>query len=102
MSHLDLFIVKILHTLVFVAMSALLGQGAVGLLSGARRATNPIYVLFQVITKPVVRFTRWLAPKVILDQHIPFVAFDTVSGASFSISRAMIYPHCYPHAMDRF
>lgn len=75
MSHLDLFIVKILHTLVFVAMSALLGQGAVGLLSGARRATNPIYVLFQVITKPVVRFTRWLAPKVILDQHIPFVAF---------------------------
>lgn len=75
MSHLDLFIVKILHTLVFVAMSALLGQGAVGLLSGARRAKNPIYVLFQVITKPVIRFTRWLTPKVILDQHIPFVAF---------------------------
>ena len=75
MSHPDLFIVSILRALVEVALLALIGQGAVDLLSGARRATNPIYVLFQVITKPVVRFTRWLAPKVILDQHIPFVAF---------------------------
>lgn len=75
MSHPDLFIVSILRALVEVALLALIGQGAVGLLSGARRAKNPIYVLFQVITKPVVRFTRWFTPKVILDQHIPFVAF---------------------------
>lgn len=75
MTHPDLFIVSILRALVEVALLALIGQGAVGLLSGARRATNPIYVLFQVITKPVVRFTRWFTPKVILDQHIPFVAF---------------------------
>jgi hypothetical protein len=75
MTHPDLFIVSILRALVEVAMLALIGQGAVGLLSGARRAQNPIYVLFQVITKPVVRFTRWFTPKVIVDQHIGFVAF---------------------------
>ena len=75
MSHPDIFIVTILRALVEVALLALLGQGAVGLLSGARRHQNPIYVLFQVVTKPIVRFTRWFTPKVIVDQHIGFVAF---------------------------
>lgn len=75
MTHPDLFIVSILRALVEVALLALLGQGAVGLLSGARRNANPIYVLFQVVTKPVVRLTRWITPRVIVDQHIPFVSF---------------------------
>lgn len=75
MSHPDIFVVSILRALVEVALLALLGQGAVGLLSGARRAANPIYVLFQFVTKPAIRFARWLTPKVILDQHVPFVAF---------------------------
>jgi len=75
MSHPDIFIVTVLRALVEVALLALLGQGAVGLLSGARRNRNPIYVLFQVVTRPVIRFTRWLTPKAIVDQHIGFVAF---------------------------
>lgn len=75
MTHPDLFVVSILRALVEVALLALLGLGAVGLLSGARRATNPVYVLFLVVSKPVIRFTRWFTPKVILDQHVPFVAF---------------------------
>jgi len=78
MTHPDLFIVSILRALVEVALLALVGQGAVGLLAGARRATNPVYVLFLVVTKPVIRFTRWFTPKVILDQHVPFVAFFLV------------------------
>ena len=75
MTHPDIFILSILRALVEVALLALIGQGAVGLLSGARRHKNPIYVLFQVITKPVIRFTRWFTPKLIVDQHIGFVAF---------------------------
>lgn len=75
MTHPDLFIVSALRALVEVALLALLGQAAVGLLSGTRRHKNPIYALFQVITRPVVRFTRWFTPKVILDRHVPFVAF---------------------------
>ena len=75
MSHPDLFVVSILRALVEVALLSLLGQGAVALLSGARRANNPIYRLFQIVTRPVVSMTRWLTPKVIVDRHLPFVAF---------------------------
>jgi len=75
MTHPDLFVLSALRALVEVALLALLGQAAVGLLSGTRRHKNPIYVLFQVITKPVTRFTRWITPKVILDRHIGFVSF---------------------------
>ena len=75
MTHPDLFVVSILRALVEVALLSLLGEGVVGLLSGARRAKNPIYILFQVVTRPVKRFTRWLTPKMILDQHIGLVAF---------------------------
>lgn len=75
MSHPDLFLVSILRALVEVALLSLLGQGAVGLLSGARRESNPIYRLFQVVTRPVIVLTRRLLPKAILDRHVPVVAF---------------------------
>lgn len=75
MSHPDLFIVSLLRTLVEVALFSLLGQGAVGLLSGARRAGNPVYLLFQIVTRPAVRLCRWLTPKAIVDRHLPVVSF---------------------------
>lgn len=71
----DLFILSALRALVEVAMLALLGQGAVALLSGPKRHGNPIYQLFSVITKPVIRAVRFLTPKPIIDKHLPFVAF---------------------------
>lgn len=75
MSNPDLFILSILRVLVEVAMLALLGQGAVGLLAGARRYANPVYQLFQVITRPVLKAIRVITPKPVLDKHLPFVAF---------------------------
>ncbi|WP_291994260.1 hypothetical protein [Candidatus Accumulibacter sp. ACC003] len=75
MSHPDVFIVSILRALIEVALFALLGQGAVALLAGARRASNPIYLLFTTVTRPVIRVTRWLAPKLIVDRHLPWLAF---------------------------
>ncbi|EXI80553.1 MAG: hypothetical protein AW10_01696 [Candidatus Accumulibacter appositus] len=75
MSHPDLFFVSILRALVEVALLSLLGQAAVGLLAGTRRASNPVYRLFEVVTRPVVHLVRWLTPKVVLDRHLPFVAF---------------------------
>ena len=74
MNHPDLFLVSIVRTLVEVALLSLLGQGAVGLLAGARRASNSIYRLFQVVTRPVLRLCRWLTPGVIVDRHVPLVA----------------------------
>lgn len=75
MSNIELFIVSILRALTEVALLALLGQGAVSFLAGARRATNPIYQLFQIITKPALRMVRFVTPQVIIDKHLPFIAF---------------------------
>jgi len=75
MTHFDLFVISVLRALVEVALMALLGQGLLALLAGGRRHNNFVYRLFLVITQPVVRFARWMTPKVILDKHLPFVAF---------------------------
>ena len=75
MTHFDLFVVSVLRALVEVALLALLGQGLLALLAGGRRHNNFVYRLFLVITQPVIRFARWMTPKVILDKHLPFVAF---------------------------
>jgi hypothetical protein len=75
MSNPDLFVLSVLRALVEVALLALLGQGAVALLAGARRHTNPVYQLFAIVTKPVIRAVRFITPKPVLDKHVPFVAF---------------------------
>lgn len=75
MGNIDLLIVRILHTLVFIALSALVGQGALALLAGRRRHDNFVYKLFSIVTDPVIKACRWITPKVIIDKHLPFVAF---------------------------
>jgi uncharacterized protein YggT (Ycf19 family) len=75
MGNPDLFILSALRALVEVAMLALLGLVAVALLSGPKRHSNPIYQLFAVIARPVIRGVRVITPKPIIDKHIPFVAF---------------------------
>ncbi|MFC5522419.1 hypothetical protein [Polaromonas jejuensis] len=58
-----------------IALLALLGQWLLGLLSGAAREGNPVYCLLQLVGRPWVRAARWLAPRVVLDRHLPLVAF---------------------------
>jgi hypothetical protein len=75
MASTELLLLGVLRALVEVALLALLGQGVVGLLAGGRRNTNPIYVLFRIVTRPAILAARWITPKLILDRHVPFVAF---------------------------
>lgn len=75
MANPEIFIISILRALTEVAMLTLLGQGLLALLAGSRRATNPIYQLFQTITRPALRIARFITPRVIVDKHLPFVAF---------------------------
>jgi uncharacterized protein YggT (Ycf19 family) len=72
---IELLIASILRTFVEVALLSLLGQGAVGLFAGAARERNPIYRFFCVITRPPVRMVRFITPRLVIDKHIPFVAF---------------------------
>lgn len=71
----EILITSIARALVEVALLALLGQGLLAVLAGSKRATNPIYQLFQVVTRPVLQLMRLITPHLIMDKHLPFVAF---------------------------
>jgi len=53
---------------------ALLGQGVLAVLAGAKREQNVFYQLLQVLTRPFIAVTRKITPKVVLDRHVPVVA----------------------------
>lgn len=75
MANPEILLVSILRALTEVALLTLLGQGAVALLAGSRRESNPIYQLFNIIARPAIRMTRFITPKLIIDKHVPIVAF---------------------------
>lgn len=58
-----------------IALLALLGQWLLGLLAGAKRERNFFYRLLAVVTGPFVKVARVLAPRIVLDRHVPLVAF---------------------------
>jgi len=75
MVNIDLLIVSVLRALVEVAGFFLLGQGLLYVLAGGTREKNAIYLLFRLITSPVVKAIRSITPKQIVDKHVPVVAF---------------------------
>lgn len=58
-----------------IALMALAGQWLLGLLAGARREQNFFYRLLKVLTDPFVKGARLIAPRVVIDRHVPLVAF---------------------------
>ena len=68
-------IIVILKALTEVAGVAMIGQGVLWVLAGAKREQNAIYGIFKTLTSPVMNATRWITPRVVLDQHIGLVAF---------------------------
>lgn len=70
-----LLFISILKLVAEIALLAIAGQWLLGLLAGAKRDTNTFYQLFQVLTKPFVRGARLITPKVVIDRHVPLVAF---------------------------
>ena len=78
MPPIEITLVTALRVLASVAFWALIGQGVLALLAGPQRHGNIIYRLFEIVTAPVIKAVRVLTPKVILDRHIPFVAFFVV------------------------
>jgi len=58
-----------------IALMALLGQWLLGLLAGAKKERNLFYQVLQIIGRPFVSVARLLTPKLVLDRHVPLVAF---------------------------
>ena len=84
-------LVILLKALNEVALVALLGQGALFVLSGANRDKNPVYALFKVVTRPVMHIARVLAPRFVLDQHIGLLAFFLVIVVEIVLIAAKVY-----------
>ncbi len=78
----------ILQTLFMIAGLALLGQFIVAIFNWGRRGDNVVYQLFGIIAKPMVRAMRFVTPRVVLDQHVPVVAFLVCLMAYFGLAFA--------------
>lgn len=72
---IEFTLVSILFALVQVALYLFAGRAAMWVFAGANREQNFIYQLFKKGTEPLVKATRFVTPKFILDRHIPFVTF---------------------------
>jgi hypothetical protein len=70
----DLLAVTVVKALAELAALFLLGHGAIWVLAGRKRDQNLVYQIFQALTRPVLRATRYVTPRAIIDRHIPFVA----------------------------
>ena len=57
-----------------VALMALIGQGALYVLAGSRREGNFVYSMLKTVTAPIMKLTRIIAPRFVVDQHIGFLA----------------------------
>ncbi len=68
-------IIVILKALTEIAGVAMIGQGLLYVLAGAKRDQNLVYGIFKTLTSPVVKATRWITPRIVLDQHLGLVAF---------------------------
>jgi hypothetical protein len=88
---IELQIVIVLRALVEVAGYFMLGQAALYILAGQRREQNVVYALFKVLTRPVFRLTRALAPKAVLERHLPFVAFGLLFWSWIALAFAKRY-----------
>jgi uncharacterized protein YggT (Ycf19 family) len=53
----------------------LLARGAVYLISFGRHDRNPIHQMLVFLTRPLVAVARWVTPSVVVDRHVPAVAF---------------------------
>lgn len=70
-----LTVLNVLQLVLYIALLALVGQGALYVLAGPRREGNFFYRLLQVISKPFTVPVRWITPRQVEDRHVPVVTF---------------------------
>jgi hypothetical protein len=85
-----LLFVTIVQTVSAIALLSMIGQWLLGLLAGAGRDTNLFYQLLGILTKPFVRLTRLITPKVVIDRHIPLATFFLLVAAYIASTLARI------------
>jgi len=74
----ELLLVVIAKALAELAGMFLLGRGLLVVLAGRKRASNIFYQVICIVTNPVIKAVRWVTPRMVMDSHIPVVAFVVV------------------------
>jgi hypothetical protein len=75
---IELLLVVIVKALAELAGMFLLGRGLLWVLAGRKRMDNIFYQVLSIVTDPLLRLTRWSAPRVVMDSYIPAIAFGLV------------------------
>jgi len=70
-----LLIVSLIKLVLEIALFALAGRFALGMLAGSRRETNFFHQLLTVLTNPFIKGMRLVTPRVVIDRHIPLATF---------------------------
>ena len=86
-------LVLILKAMNEIALMALLSQGVLFVLAGAKRDSNFVYFILKTLTMPVMKFARLITPRVIIDQHIGWVALFLLLVAEVLLIVAKISLH---------
>lgn len=76
-----------------IALIALISQGALYVLAGSKRENNFVYFILKTMTMPAMKFARLITPRVILDQHIGWVALFILLLAEVLLIVAKISLH---------
>lgn len=66
---------NLLQLILYIPLLALLGQGLLFVLAGAKRNENFFYQLLQLISKPFTAVVRKLTPAKVGDAQVPIVTF---------------------------
>ena len=75
----ELLLVVVLKALAELAGMFLLGRGLLWVLAGRKRMDNIFYQVLSIVTDPVIRAARFVTPRMVMDNHIPLVAFVLVA-----------------------
>jgi hypothetical protein len=59
----------------YIPLLALIGQGVLYVLAGARRDSNLFYKLLQLVSKPFTALVRRITPRRVADRQVPIVTF---------------------------
>ena len=70
-----LTILNIAQLLLYIALLALVGQGALYVLAGPKREQNIFYQLLQIVSKPFTWLVRKITPHQVADRHVPVATF---------------------------
>ena len=95
----EVLLLSVLRAIVEVTGFIMLGQGVLYVVAGKSRQKNFVYQMFEIVTKPVIKLTRFITPRLIRDDHIPVAAFLLVAWLWIGLAIAKRYV-CVSQGLD--